>query len=60
MAEFCAAHKIKTVVVFYVLIRKNLKDISLKAKRNRSRVRTLCSLRSLLCTLVIYRYDMSF
>ena len=41
MVEFCAVHKIKPVLVLYVLIQKNLKDISLKAKRNRSRVRTL-------------------
>ena len=51
MVELCAAHKIKTVVVLYVLIWKNLKDISLRPK-NKSRVRTLCTLWFLFYTLL--------
>lgn len=51
MVEFCAAYKIKNCGSFLCSDMENLKDISLRPK-NKSRVRTLCTLWFLFYTLL--------
>lgn len=58
--EFCATHKIKTVVVLYVSNMEKPQRCIIKAKRNEAGSEYCVHCWPLLYTLVIYRYFMSF